>query len=488
MQLLVLAFLVVELVVGVRSVGRQVVVVSLDGFPKEQLSRHPWEHLTWVYAHGSQPRKFINQFPTKTFPNHFSVATGMYQESHGVVGNTVFDKTLNRTLTIKDTELFTQNPGVMPLWTLNELQGGSSACIMWPGCDAPFHGRNVTYWEPYHASASLNNSVDLAVKWLTHAMLPANLIFLYHDQPDMAGHVYGTNSSYYSDMLKQVDAGVGYLFHLLELRKLRQKVDVIILSDHGTTTISEETGIIDLASVLNPELYTFSGSSPVLNIWPVEGKDLYVFGKLKDGSASNHYRVFLKEDPQMKMWHYRDNPRISSITLVSDMGYVFQDFRDYIKKYHEKKYPGLTNVFGDHGYEVDNPSMEPIFVAVGPSFRQKFIAEDFSNIDVYPLVCMMLGLSPGPNNGSLDNIQTILARPISLRLIEPLLVAVVCLVVLGLVVGAVACRLHRRDKRKVSADALINGYVFRKTMEKAKRRDDGSEEECLLEEEEIDLV
>lgn len=488
MQLLVLAFLVVELVVGVRSVGRQVVVVSLDGFPKEQLSRHPWEHLTWVYAHGSQPRKFINQFPTKTFPNHFSVATGMYQESHGVVGNTVFDKTLNRTLTIKDTELFTQNPGVMPLWTLNELQGGSSACIMWPGCDVPFHGRNVTYWEPYHASASLNNSVDLAVKWLTHAMLPANLIFLYHDQPDMAGHVYGTNSSYYSDMLKQVDAGVGYLFHLLELRKLRQKVDVIILSDHGTTTISEETGIIDLASVLNPELYTFSGSSPVLNIWPVEGKDLYVFGKLKDGSASNHYRVFLKEDPQMKMWHYRDNPRISSITLVSDMGYVFQDFRDYIKKYHEKKYPGLTNVFGDHGYEVDNPSMEPIFVAVGPSFRQKFIAEDFSNIDVYPLVCMMLGLSPGPNNGSLDNIQTILARPISLRLIEPLLVAVVCLVVLGLVVGAVACRLHRRDKRKVSADALINGYVFRKTMEKAKRRDDGSEEECLLEEEEIDLV
>ena len=84
----------------------------------------------------------------------------------------------------------------------------------------------------------------------------------------------------------------------------------------------------------------------------------------------------------------------------------------------------VTEMFGDHGYEVDNPSMEPIFVAVGPSFRQKFIAEDFSNIDVYPLVCIMLGLPPGPNNGSLDNIQTILAHPISSLLIEPLLIAV----------------------------------------------------------------
>ncbi|XP_045103889.1 bis(5'-adenosyl)-triphosphatase enpp4-like isoform X3 [Portunus trituberculatus] len=426
MHTLVLASLVVQLMGGVKSVdvGRQVVVVSLDGFPKEQLSKHPLEHLTRVYAHGSQPRRFINQFPTKSFPNHFSVATGMYQESHGVVGNTVFDKALNRTLTIKDSELFTQNPGVMPLWTLNEQLGGSSGCIMWPGCDVTFHGRNVTYWEPYQHNASLSNSVDLAVKWLTHDMVPANLIFLYHDQPDMAGHVYGPDSSYYRDMLKKVDAGVGYLFHLLDLRKLRQKVDVIILSDHGTTSVSAETGIIDLSSVLSPKLYTFTGGSPVLNVWPVEGKDLYVYDRLKNGSPSNHYKVFLKENPQMKAWHYRDNPRISSITLVSDVGYVFQDFRNNIKNFQETGYPGLTEMFGDHGYEVDNPSMEPIFVAVGPSFRQKFIAENFSNIDVYPLVCMMLGLSPGPNNGSLNNIQTILARPISSLFIEPLLVAV----------------------------------------------------------------
>lgn len=83
----------------------------------------------------------------------------------------------------------------------------------------------------------------------------------------------------------------------------------------------------------------------------------------------------------------------------------------------------VTEVFGDHGYEVDNPSMEPIFVAVGPSFQRKFVAENFSNIDVYPLVCQLLGLPPGPNNGSLDNISAIIARPITSRLIQPLLVA-----------------------------------------------------------------
>lgn len=75
---------------------------------------------------------------------------------------------------------------------------------MWPGCDVPFHGRNVTYWEPYRYNSTLTESVDLAVKWLTHDMMPANLIFLYHNQPDMAGHVYSPESSYYSDELKKV--------------------------------------------------------------------------------------------------------------------------------------------------------------------------------------------------------------------------------------------------------------------------------------------
>ncbi|XP_050728274.1 bis(5'-adenosyl)-triphosphatase enpp4-like isoform X3 [Eriocheir sinensis] len=403
--------------------GPRVLVVALDGFPKEQLARHTWDHLTWVYAHGSHPRRFINQFPTKSFPNHFSVATGLFEESHGVVGNKVFDPSLNRTLTIKDPELFTQNPGVMPLWTLNELHGGHSGCIMWPGCAVPFHGRNVTFSEPYRDNATFDEEVDLAVKWLTHPMKPANLIFFYHDQPDMAGHVYGPNSSYYDEELKKIDAGLGYLFHMLDLRGLKKEVDVVILSDHGMAQISSITGIIDLDTILDPGLYTFTGSSPVLNIWPIKEKVVYVYAKLQDGSKAYPYKVYMKEDSQMKAWHYMNNPRISSITLVANDGYVFQDVKGFIKGHKDKGYPGLTEMFGDHGYEVDNPSMEPIFVAVGPSFRQKFTAEEFSNLDVYPLLCLMLGLPPGPNNGSLDNIYPILAQPITTRLIQPLLVA-----------------------------------------------------------------
>ncbi|XP_042225610.1 bis(5'-adenosyl)-triphosphatase ENPP4-like isoform X5 [Homarus americanus] len=394
---------------------RKILVVSLDGFGHDYLTKYQWQHLSNLYAHGSYPYRFRNQFVTKTFPNHFSVATGMYEEAHGVVGNNVYEPQLKQTFEVSDAELFTQNPHVSPIWTLNEEHGGHSGCIMWPGCDFAYRGKNVTFWSPYHERAALKESIDTSIQWFTNEQTPANLIFLYHEEPDHLGHIYGPNSSQVLKELKKIDEDIGYLYHMLQLHGLKDTVDVIILSDHGMSAVKEEN-IIDLNAIVDHDLYNTSGNSPMLQVWTTP----------------------------------------------------------------------VTDTHGDHGYPVDVPSMEPIFVAVGPSFKQGFEALEFSNIDVYLLLCHMLYLPPGPHNGTFDHINSILMEPVSSMLILPVTISLGCLVVL---VGLIGFLITRSKRKPVSAEALISGYVHRKAKRGGKEPlQDISEEECLLDAEVVDEV
>ncbi|KAK8724056.1 hypothetical protein OTU49_011424 [Cherax quadricarinatus] len=400
---------------------RKVLVISLDGFGHHYLDKYPWRYLaTNLYSAGSYPRKFRNQFVTKTFPNHFSVATGLYEEVHGVIGNNIYDSSLNKTFGMDDKELFMQNPLVSPVWTLNEEHGGHSGCIMWPGCGVAYRGKNVTFLSPFHQHALFNESIDKSIEWFTNERTPANLIFLYHEEPDHVGHIYGPNSSQVEEELRKIDEGIGYLYQMLTVHKLRDTVDVIVMSDHGMSAVKEEN-VIFLDDIVDSSLYHISGTSPLLNVWT---------------------------------------------TFVTD-------------------------THGNHGYPVDIPNMEPIFVAAGPSFKRGFKAPDFSNIDTYMLLCHLLNLAPGPNNGTADNISSILVEPISSTLIRPLSVTLGCLVALLGLIGILACALTKKEKhRPVSAESLINGYVHRKTMRGQRREplQDVSEEECLLDANIIDEV
>ncbi|KAK3887367.1 hypothetical protein Pcinc_008485 [Petrolisthes cinctipes] len=471
--------------------GPKVLVVSLDGFGHQYLEQYPGPHLASLYAHGAFPENFINQFVTKTFPNHWSIVTGVYEEVHGVVGNTVYDGKLNITLHITDRALFSQNPSIIPIWTLNEQQGGHSGCIMWPGCNFSYNGTNVTHQVPFKPNSNFREKVDTAVMWMTHSHPQANLVMIYHDQPDQVGHAYGPNSPQVIKELKKLDDDLGYLYRKLEIFELRDVVDIIVLSDHGMSEVPEEN-IINLSSIVElSKIYT-TGFSPVLNVWTQPGvSELEVFYPLMKASASHHYQVLVKdESKELETWHYKHNSRISNILLVADEGYVFQDFWDLIHHYQNKSYPNLTKTHGDHGYPVSSPNMEPIFVARGPSFRRGFPSPPFTNLDVYPLLCHILGLPAGPHNGSLEAVRSILAHPTSVSHIQPLFIALGCTVALVGIVGVIACVLTKRDRKQpISADTLINGYVYRKTMKRQTKQplEDISEEECLLEAEAEDV-
>lgn len=468
---------------------KRVILISLDGFGKEYLKRYPGlGNLAMLYKHGSHPAKYKNVFVTKTFPNHFTIATGVYEETHGVIGNTVYDPSLKRNLTIKDAELFTQNAGVIPIWTLNELAGGHSGCVAWPGCPFTYAGRNVTYWEPYNHSQTLQEKMDNAVWWMNNVEKPANLVMIYHDQPDWVGHVYGPDSPMVQKELLKIDSALKYLHDKLKSYGLLELVDLVVLSDHGMSAVPESQ-IIHLNKFENLQKHNFfyMGASPVLNIWPSQGTEILdLYATLDDGCKSNNCTVMLNSENTKhnipSEWHYARNPRVSRITLLADEGYVFEDFDELVQNYKNTGYPNLTNIHGDHGYPVEDPSMEPIFVASGPSFKRGYEAPEFSSVDVYSLLCEILSLNAPPNNGSLPRVEHILAKPIIGSLLKPLIIALIVVVLLVAVIGTVACSITRNETKRPSADTLINGYVYRRTISSPSGSEDmDQEKENLLE-------
>ncbi|XP_076054894.1 bis(5'-adenosyl)-triphosphatase enpp4-like isoform X2 [Oratosquilla oratoria] len=480
------AFLVVVLWFCGRSCSMQIpetkrklLVISFDGLGKNYTKTHVMRNLGTMYSKGSYPTNMRNVFVTKTFPNHFTMATGVYEETHGVVGNLIYDPVMKKMLKISDKGYFTQNPNIVPIWTLNEMFGGCSACSMWPGCGEEYHNRNITFYVKYNESITLKEQIESAILWFTHNKTPANLVMLYFDQPDVVGHAYGPDSKEVTAALKKIDEGIAYLNHKLILFSLKDKVDIIIVSDHGMAAVPEE----NIIRLEESKLYQHSGYSPVWNIWPIEDS-LSVLDSLHKASEGQNFTVYAKKNLPDE-WHYKNNPRISDIIIVADVGYVFQDFDEVIEKYKKKGYEGLTTVHGDHGYSPDAEEMEPIFVAVGPSFKKNNQVPAFNSTDIYPLMCLLLELPPGPHNGSLLAVAPLLAVPLGSGIVQPLVIALCSVVMLIAVVGVVACTVNNKQKRgKPSADSLINGYVYRQTMarhDSGGNDGDASEEERLLE-------
>lgn len=133
-----------------------------------------------------------NVFPTKTFTNHYSIATGAYPETHGILGNEVYDKIKGKLNYGYD--LFHLNQSVLPIWTINELAGGKSGCMMWPGSNYEYSGVNCSYSQIYSSKTPLTERVDTVIEWLTKEKDPPNLVMFYSEQPDKLAHIVGPNS------------------------------------------------------------------------------------------------------------------------------------------------------------------------------------------------------------------------------------------------------------------------------------------------------
>ncbi|GLV32097.1 hypothetical protein CBL_11947 [Carabus blaptoides fortunei] len=388
---------------------------------------------------GTTADYLMNVFPTKTFPNHHSIATGVYPETHGVVGNNFYDPKLKRLIGI-GYEMYHYTDEIVPIWTLNEKagEGRHSGIMMWPGGVYEYTGINATYIHQWDPTMSWFQRIDTAMSWILDKTRPANLVMLYFEEPDTHGHVYGPESPVVYNLLQQLDNITQYLHDKLRDNGLSSRANVIHLSDHGMSTVRPPQ-FIDLTQHLKPNTYQIADTSPCLHFIPNAGFEDDVYTRLKKVAETNkNFKIYKKAD-LLDRWHYKNNPRIPPILAVAEPGYGFQDLTDnvqyYVKTYHLKV--TAKSEFGVHGYDNEVPDMHPFFIAKGPAIKSSHKVPPFSTLDLYNLFSTILDLKPGKTNGTFANVRDIL-QPVKHQIVTPILVAVGGFIISVSLIGCIA--------------------------------------------------
>ncbi|XP_017786314.1 PREDICTED: bis(5'-adenosyl)-triphosphatase enpp4-like [Nicrophorus vespilloides] len=457
--LVLLQAVLVNLVVSV-SQHPVLLIVSYDAFRYNYFDKNGSRYMEKLRKEGTYADYMINVFPTKTFPNHHSIATGLFAESHGVVDNSFHDPKLKEFISIKNEKMWHYNDDILPIWALNERAGNTrySGSMMWPGASYKYQNKRVTHLKEWEYNYDWHKRVDTVISWIKDPSKPANLVMLYFEEPDSEGHVFGPESDVVFRTIQKLDNITQYLDEQIKANKLKDVVNVVHLSDHGMTTV-KTPNLIDITKNLKPNTYEITGGTPCLHIIPNAENLEEAYTNLKKASKDNgHFNVYKKKDLPQK-WHFKENRRTPPIFLLADEGYGFQDLlengKEYAKKYNVEF--NENSSFGVHGYDNELPDMHPFFMARGPMIKVAHKVPPFHSVDLYNLFCNILDLKAQPNNGTFANVRDILAATKPSSGLSTLGIAVGAVVAAILFIGcgaAITLFLIKRQQSITTAAAL----------------------------------
>ncbi|XP_055006796.1 ectonucleotide pyrophosphatase/phosphodiesterase family member 5-like [Boleophthalmus pectinirostris] len=304
----------------------KLLLVSFDGFRWDYIDRVPTPNFHALMKEGVQVEQVQNIYITKTFPNHYSLVTGLYAETHGVVANEMYDPALNLSFSMETDSVYDPRwwDGAVPLWVSVRKAGGRSGAAMWPGSDVKIHGTYPNQYLPYNASVDFETRVQRIIEWFSAPKEEAvDFGVLYWEEPDESGHMLGPESPLMDGVIADIDARLGFLREELKRAGLYEDLNLIVTSDHGMMQLSNEK-IIELDEYVSRDLYTWIDKSPVVGIIPNEGKFEEVYTKLLD--ANPYMAVYKKEEIPVR-YHYQHNLRIMPILLEAQEGWSIMQNR-----------------------------------------------------------------------------------------------------------------------------------------------------------------
>ena len=371
-----------------------VILVSFDGFRWDYPTKAPTPNLRRLMARGVHAQDMIPSFPSKTFPNHYTIATGLYPGHHGIVANNIFDPPTGRTFTMaKRAEV--QDAmwwGGVPIWTLVEHGGKPSAPFFWPGSEAPHDGLMPHFWQPFDANRPAAARTEQILAWLD---LPAAqrpvFLSLYFEDTDSAGHAKGPDSPEVRDAIGRDDGYLGTLVDGLSRRGILDRVNIVVVSDHGMAAVNDQHVIV-ADDYVSPADATISDINPTLGLFPKAGREAAVYQALVH--ANSHLTVYRRENTPER-WHYRGHPRVPPIIGVADEGWQVLS-RATVNDIAAGK---ITGQRGTHGYDPQLMSMRAVFIAAGPAFTRGVTVAPFENVSIYNVLARILGVTPAPNDG-----------------------------------------------------------------------------------------
>ncbi|HSX60609.1 MAG TPA: ectonucleotide pyrophosphatase/phosphodiesterase [Tahibacter sp.] len=375
-------------------------LVSIDGFRADYLDRGVTPRIAALAAEGVRADALRPAFPSLTFPNHYTIVTGLYPDHHGIVHNRIEGDGEKNNFVYNDASTTADARwwGGEPIWVGAERRGVRTATMFWPGSDVAIDGIRPSHWKPFDRGFSPDQRVDTVLGWLD---LPAarrpRFITLYFEQVDRAGHDSGPDSAEVNAALAEIDATLGRLLDGIAQRRLRDAMNLVLLSDHGQTASSAERAIavdeiVDLKRVRAINFGVVAGFTP------------------QPGEQRYAYDALLKAHPHMQCWrraqiparfHYGTNARIPPIVCLAEPGWVITTSTWLADR-------GSHFSRGEHGYDNALPDMGALFVANGPAFRRGARVPAFDNVDVYPLLARLLGIAPARNDGNPQTMRGLL--------------------------------------------------------------------------------
>jgi len=376
-------------------------LISIDGFRADYIERHLSPTLSQLAATGVRAQGMQPSFPSLTFPNHYTLVTGLRPDRQGIVNNTMSDAVLGK-FSLSDRKAVGDgrwwNEGT-PIWEVADAQGLKTATMFWPGSEADIHGHHPDYWQPYNGDVTPTQRVDQVLAWfdLPAAQRP-QFTTLYFDAVDHAGHSFGPDSPEVNQAIGETDVALARLVDGLKARGLYDKINIIVVSDHGMASVPAANNVlvdklIDLDQVQTVSMGVVAGFNP---------KPGVNFDEIE--------HTLTRPQPHMQCWdktdmparfEYGHNPRVPQLVCLANIGWRITSSSSLAQR------KGKVSI-GEHGYDNAEPQMRALFVAHGPSFRSDALVPQFPNVDVYPLMAHLLKLTPNANDGNYDQVKDML--------------------------------------------------------------------------------
>lgn len=368
------------------------VILSLDGFRWDYPLTGSTPNLNQIASKGVKAVSLIPSFPSKTFPNHYTMATGLVPDHHGLVNNTFFDAELGLIYSIGNAET-RYNPafyGGEPIWVTAKKQGVKTASFYWVGSELPIKGIQPDYWKKYDESVSFSQRIDTVISWLRiPKQARPRLIMAYYHEPDAVGHHFGPDAPETLNMIHQLDSLVGVLFNRIQNLPDANRINFIVVSDHGMAKINpnQHTTLREFI----PENWPVQiiGGNPNYNIYAEANWIDSCYSALQNARYLKVWRA--NEVPEQL--NYGHNSRVGGLIVVADSSSSVT-LNKPREEYEE----------GTHGYDVRNTDIHAIFYAIGPAFKQGYVQPAFINTNIYAILAYLLSIEPVKTDGNINNV------------------------------------------------------------------------------------
>lgn len=386
----------------IKDLKPTVILISLDGFRWDYLDKYKPPELNRLAREGVRARWMIPAFPTKTFPNHYTIATGLYPEHHGIIENNIWD--FGVTFSMGKREEVENSRWYLgePIWATAEKQGVRAAAFFFPGTETEIAGKRPTFWKPFDDKFPNEARIDQILEWLDLPVTERPRMFtLYFSDVDHAGHDFSPDSVETGEAVKKVDAMIARLMAGLNTRRIEKEVNLIVVSDHGMATVDQRNAIV-MDDYLNRELTDrVLTTGEIWQIFPKQGQQENIIASLRNIRNATCWR----RNKIPRRLRYNKSSRIAPIVCSAREGWFMTSRERYET---QKKRNNFSQLKGAHGYDNRYESMRATFIAHGSAFRKNYVAEPFENVEVYNLMCKILGLKPAPNDGNLKRVRRML--------------------------------------------------------------------------------